>query len=439
MKMKWQVGQWGAALILGLLLCFGVSYLPEGVMTRGAWVAGVVLILWLLELVPVYVPTLLLWVAIPWLVEIPEVDLRQALGWSADPVLALFFGGFALSVAAAKTGWDARMVGVAIYFSGASRRRLLVGTALATAFCSMWISNIAGAALMLVALHPILSKGDASDAFRRALLMAVAFGANFGGMATPIGSGPNAIAFAALENRVPITFLGWMIWGVPLMGIMIAGLLGFLMIRYRVSGSLKIPELMIPKLNREGWGVGMIFALMMIGWLTESWHGVSSAIVALTGGVMLFGSGLLNREDLGKIDWSTLFLIAGGLALGGLLERSGLLAFVVGKIPWSSLSPFERALVLAAGSAGLSALLSNTATATMLVPIATTFDSGMGGPMLVALAASLGGPFVISTPANAMVNGEGGVKSTDFLIPGIIFMIVGIVGLAWMVSSDLVR
>ncbi len=206
-----------AILIVG---CLSVSliWITEPVMSRATIVAGVCLTLWLTEVVPPYVPTFVLWALTPLLLFGfgDQFQLTRVLGWSANPVLALFLGGFALSVAASRYGIDSLIARLAVRLSRGSKLLLLVLTMAATAALSMWMSNIAAAAMMIAALHPLFAEVSKTDRFRRALLMGIAIGANFGGMAAPIGTGPNAIAIAAISSSLVITFTGWMFFALPL-------------------------------------------------------------------------------------------------------------------------------------------------------------------------------------------------------------------------------
>jgi sodium-dependent dicarboxylate transporter 2/3/5 len=390
-------------------------------------VAGVCLILWLSEIVPPYVPTFVLWALAPLLLAPLGEDfgLRRVLGWSADPVLVLFLGGFTLGVAARRHGIDTWIAGTAVRLAGGRRLALLLLTAGATATLSMWMSNIAAVAMMLASLRPLLAGMPDDPRFRRALLIGVALGGNFGGIATPIGSRPTAIALAAI-SEYPISFLSWMAFALPLAaGLLLAGLV-FLAARYRVRGASLLPELprVTPTVGAR-WVIA-VFVATVAAWLTEPVHGASAALVALAAPVLLFGSGLLGREDLSRLDWSTLILIAGGIGLGHLLEASGLVAAVAGSVPWAAVPPLGRTLLLCSASAVLAALMSNTAAVTMLIPLAASLDPSPSTAVLIAVSASLGIPFVISTPPNAMVHGEGGVRSTDLLVPGLILMVLGV-------------
>jgi sodium-dependent dicarboxylate transporter 2/3/5 len=169
----------------------------------------------------------------------------------------------------------------------------------------------------------------------------------------------------------------------------------------------------------------ILFFLTVVAWLTEPLHRIPSAIVALITTAALFGSGLLKRDDLARIDWSTLLLIAGGIGLGNLLDQSGVIRVASGAMHWQQLPPVARLFTLCFASAFLSALMSNTAAVTMLIPLAAGIDPAPSTAILIAIAASLGIPFVISTPPNAMIYGEGGITFSDLAVPGLILMILG--------------
>jgi solute carrier family 13 (sodium-dependent dicarboxylate transporter), member 2/3/5 len=417
-----------ALILISVFIVSSLIWIKEPILRRGILVAAVCLTLWLTEVVPPYVPTFVLWALTPLLLFgfSDQFQLTRVLGWSANPVLALFLGGFALSVAASRYGIDSLIARLAVRFSRGSKLLLLVLTMAATAALSMWMSNIAAAAMMIAALHPLFAEVSKTDRFRRALLMSIAIGANFGGMATPIGTGPNAIAIAAISSSRSITFTGWMIFALPLtLGLLLTGLL-LLIVRFRIRGPVnKLGDIPVKTPNLRAWLVMLIFFLTVSAWLTEPFHRVPSAIVALITTAVLFGSGLLRRDDLARIDWSTLLLIAGGIGLGNLLEQAGRVRVAAGSMPWQEVPHVVRLFTLCFTSALLSALMSNTASVTMLIPLAAGIDPAPSTAILIAIAASLGIPFVISTPPNAMVYGEGGVRSSDLAIPGIVLMILG--------------
>ncbi len=396
---------------------------------RAALLGSACLVLWLSELIPPYATTLLLLTLTPVLLGPLDAAFRApaVLRWVADPVIALFFGGFTLSAAASRYGIDARVAGLVVRSSRGRRRLLIALVSTGTATLSMWMSNIAAPAMMLAALRPLLRTTPLEDPFRRALLLSIALGANFGGMATPIGSGPNALAIAAVGDRVSITFVDWMVLAIPLTVGMLALGVVMLIVGFRVKGKLEQAEPPALSPHPGAKWVAVIFFAAVAGWLTEPLHGIPSSVVALAAATLLFGSRLLTREDLSRIDWPTLLLIAGGISLGHLLERSGLISLVAGGIDWSAFSPTARLFSLVLVCALLSAVMSNTATATFFIPLAMGIDPSPSTAVIMAIGASFGMPFTISTPANAMIYGEGGLRLIDLLWPGLVLMLFGCV------------
>ncbi|MES2645045.1 MAG: SLC13 family permease [Myxococcota bacterium] len=428
--------RWGLAIVAAAV---GAGASVAGFADPAAAWAGalcsVVLALWLAEVVPPFVPTLLLLVAVP--LALPAFSTRDVLGWVADPVLALFFGGFVLGEAARVHGIDRKLAAAAVRHTHGHPRRLVAAIALTTAFLSMWMSNIAAAALMVACVRP-LCPGD--DRLRRAVLVAVALGANLGGMATPIGSGPNAIAIAALAE--PISFVAWMAFAVPLVVLALGVAVGLLYVLHRVGGKgtsgvapdapVVTPETLATTTEPPPRPVLIsIVALVAIGaWLTEPLHGVDAPTVSLALAAVLFGTGLVPAARLRDVDWSTLLLIAGGIALGRLVEATGLLTPVAAGLASVGGPPGLRLLALLTAAATLSAVMSNTGTAALLVPLAmAVLPDVPSAPILVALAASFGMPFVVSTPPNAMAVGAG-ARAGDIAVPGLVLLVGGCLVLA---------
>ena len=393
---------------------------------RAAVLGGYCVALWLTEAVPLWVPTLVVWAGTPLLLGGfgPEFGLPSVLRASADPVLALFFGGFALAAAAGAHGADRAVAALALRFSRGEGVRLMVLAAAATALLSMWMSNIAAAALMLGALRPVLDAEPPGGSLRRAVLLAVALGADVGGIATPIGTGPNALAIAAVEAYRPLTFVHWMALGVPLtVGLLAASLL-LAALWLRPAGRVALStDALHARVDRRV-PLAAVFGAAVALWLTEPLHGVRAWVVALGAAGALLALRLLRPRDLLRLDWGTLVLIAGGIALGALLGRSGLMELIAGRLPLGSTPPALRTLALCLLAASLSALMSNTGTATVLIPLAMTLVPAPSTAVLVAVSASLGVPFVISTPPNAMAVGAG-LRGRDLLFPGLVIMLGG--------------
>lgn len=422
---------------IAVVIVFSIAILPTPVLTLAAVIAGICLILWLSEAVPPFVPTFLLLALTP--ISLGSIDkkfgLPNVLAWAIDPVLALFFGGFVLGIATEKFGLDKRLANVALGSAGKSFAKFLLLVTLLTAFLSMWISNIASAALMLACLRPVLLDLETDNSLRRALLIGIALGADLGGIATPIGTGPNAIAISAMTAAGHnISFAGWMIFAVPLATGMI--LAAYFLILFRVrrqtgdwtNEAERLGSIIgknQQKISKGQIGFLLILTATIFLWLTEPWHRVPAGVVSLAATSALFLSGMLGKDDLLRVDWSTLLLIAGGIALGKLLEESELINTAAANVAWSELNPTLALFLLCLASAILSALMSNTATVVLLIPLAATLLPAPSTAILVAISASFGIPFFISTPPNAMVFGEGGVRFNDLFLLGLLLMIVG--------------
>jgi sodium-dependent dicarboxylate transporter 2/3/5 len=419
---------WLSAIAGGIAVAISLFFIPDPVQAKAVAIASICLALWLTEAVPPFVPTLLLLSLIPIALNGTTYRLSTVMGWMADPVLLLFLGGFSLGVAAQRYGIDAAITGLAVRWSGGQRLRLLALVMISTAMLSMWMSNTAAAAMMIAALRPMLVSTDIADRFRVVLLLGIAIAANLGGMGTPIGSPPNAIAVAALSGEHQVTLLGWMLFGLPLVAVLLAFAFGVLIFMNRIADG-KIaqtqPSVAVGIQGLRAWSVVIIFSAMVVAWLSEPLHGLSVSLVAVCGTIVLFGSGLLSRTDLRSIDWSTLILIAGGLGLGRLLQESGAIAAATTAIDWSVIPGGVRIAILIGIGSMMSAVMSNTATATMIIPLAYAIDPSPSTPILVALGTSLGMPFMISTPPNSLVYGEGGIRMQDLFWPGIIIMVVG--------------
>ena len=429
-----------AVVICAAIITVAVPQLvvDSEVYARVLSIGGLCLLLWISEIVPAFVPTLLLWTLVP--IFLSPFDAKFALpnvlSWAVDPVMALFFGGFVLGTATQAQGLDEQLAAFALRSAGGSVNRLLLIVILLTAFFSMWMSNIAAAAMVFACLQPVLAKVENDDILRRSLLVAVALGADLGGMATPIGTGPNAIAIASISSKHPISFLSWMVFALPLTVGMLTVSYVFLLWKmgktqrpaFATFGALTASGLAadISEGNRYSrTAFVLIFAATIFLWLTEPIHGIPAAVTALGSSAAIFLTGVLSKRDLARIDWSTLLLIAGGITLGRLLEQSSIISNLAASIPFAEMDPRLSLFLLCLAAALLSALMSNTATAVLLIPIAMVLVPSPSTAILIAISASFGVPFIISTPPNAMAFGQGGLRFSDMFWPGLIVMILG--------------
>lgn len=399
---------------------------------RAAIIATLCVLLWLTGWVRIWVPTIILWISTPILLGAfgEQFLLHRVVAWSANPILFLFLGGFALAAAAHRQGADVAIASLTVKAARGRQRRLVALAALATAGLSMWISNVAAAAMMLGALQPLLDREPHESRIRRGLLLSVALGANLGGIATPIGSGPNGIAMAAVARDVPIGFFHWMLFGVPLAFGLLIPAIGAIAVWLGPSGAVPVAGHDVARPPVRFKYLGFVLGVTVILWLSEPIHGVPAWMVAIGTIVMLLASPLLRWSDVLRLDWPTLFLIAGGIGLGALMEQTGLVRELAARLPLEGASPTLRLLGLSFAGAILGSIMSNTGTAALLIPVAATFDPSPSTAIIVAVSVSLGTSFVISSPPNAMVVARG-LPASHLLFPGLVLMLVGCVLVAF--------
>jgi sodium-dependent dicarboxylate transporter 2/3/5 len=417
-----------AAVVLASATAFGVAatllHWPVG--ARAGIIGATCLLLWLAQLVPVWVPTIVLWVGATVLLPGPAgtLDPERFLTWFADPVLLLFLGGFALAAAAERQGADRALAVLTVRLSRGRAARLVVLAAGATALLSMWISNIAAAALLFGTLRPIWAVRPATDRLRRAILVGVALGANLGGIGTPIGTGPNGIAMAAVSRVRHIDFLDWMLFAFPLAAGLVVAAIALVLLLLKPKGHIDTPALGEAVQSRRWRTLAAIFTLTVALWLSEPLHGLRAPTVALGTVAALFLSGVLRPTDAIRLDWATLVLIAGGIGLGRLLEAAGFLSQIAEHLLLPGVPAVIRVFSVAFVAAALSSLMSNTGAAAVLVPLAAAVDPAPSTAIIVAIACSLGMPFGISTPPNAMAIASG-LGTRDLMVPGLILMLGG--------------
>lgn len=440
--MKQRLGRITALTLVALFLGgAGFDYFSAWEMTQPGYVAlGILLTgatLWISEAVPLFVTSLLiLFLTIVWLapdIRAHGVDVSNEVFLSPffSDIILLFLGGFVLSAALHKLGLDAWLARAILRRSGRSVPRLLMAIMLVTAFLSMWLSNTATAAMMLALVLPIVRSLPASHPHRKALLLSVPFAANVGGLGTPIGSPPNAIGMQYMSNAgIAPTFGTWMLIGIPGAAVMLVLTWGVLLVVFRGSSDpvdLELPDAEIER-SPALYAVAGITILTVLGWMTGGLHGQSSGVVALIPVILFFGAGLLNVTDLRSLPWDVLLLMGGGLCLGVAMSRSGLADWLVGLLPVSGVEVFWLMVVFGAVAALMSSLMSNTATANLIMPIILGLAADPISPILigVAFACSLAMPLPVSTPPNAMAFSSGELSVGDMVRPGTLLTVAGI-------------
>ncbi len=335
-----------------------------------------------------------------------------------DSVIVLFLGGLVLAQALKKYDLDEWFTFIILKRIGNKPSQVLIGFMAVTAFLSMWMSNTATTALMIGLVIVLTQNIPQNDPLITALALGIPFSANIGGIATPIGTPPNALTISILQSKnINITFLGWMILGLPLTVILF--FIVYLVLKKYFKSSLKEINLIQEKNNefsREQKLILGVFLVTVLLWLTYELHKIPTSIVALLPVIIFSGSGLLKEEDFGRIGWDTLILMGGGLSLGMTIEKSGLSSWFVSQINFASFPNIVLLISITLITIFLTSFISNTSAAAILLPIAVSLSSKSIGPALtVGLSASIAMVLPVSTPPNAIAYGSGLIKTKDMV------------------------
>ena len=371
-------------------------------------------------------------------------NYKDVMAAFADPVIMLFLGGFVLAFAATKVGLDVQLAKLMLKPFGTNPKFVLLGVLLVIGVFSMFMSNTATAAMMLTFLTPVLATLPKDGGGRISLALAIPIAANIGGMGTPIGTPPNAIALGALEEAgYVVTFAGWMLRMVPYVIIMllIAWVLLQKMYPFKAKRiELKIEGQEVKATPFQKYVVWVTFALTIFLWVFEGLFKINSNIVAMIPFAVFSATGILKARHLEHINWAVLWMVAGGFALGTALNQTGLASTLIKTIPFASWNALVVMLVGGLICYFLSNFISNSASANLVVPILIivgkamagneTFDALGGVPAMiigVAICASLAMCLPVSTPPNALAHSTGMITTKQMAIVGIIMGVVGLV------------
>ena len=455
----------GIALAAVAVVSIFAFYWTQGALGLTERYALVVLIvaagLWTTEAIPLVATSLL----IPLLQSFTGVQpFKEALSPFFDPVVMLLLGGFLLAIAVEKQDLDEYFAHQILSRVRADARILILFIMATTAFLSMWISNTASTALMLtMALNLTEGVIDRRGNFPKIVVLSIAYSATAGGLATLVGTTTCAMAAGSLRDLVgyEITFLGWMFFGVPISVLLILFIWVVLFLVFPTEVR-RIPTLEFESKALSGRQrlTLIVFVFSILLWVTGKlpepladtigWpgHGMSSSVVAAIIAVLLLVSGLVDERDLPRVNWNTLLLIGGGLSLGSALEVSGL----VGRIGDSLLaltggrSGLLTIALVAVFGLGISIVASNTASASIFLPIAIGLGTSTGiSPVVLAvvvgISTSLDFMLPVGTPPNAIAYSTGRVKMGEMIKAGVILDVVGALitmGLAWLLWPSLI-
>jgi sodium-dependent dicarboxylate transporter 2/3/5 len=447
--------------VVSLLVSYGLFYLvqdPEFSITQSyvLFILFFAIALWVTEAIPPFaVGILIIGYLVFTLGQDDAENVKQYVQTWSDSVIWLFLGGFFLAEAMKKTGLDKDLLKITVPKFGNKSSVILLGFMLLTAVLSMLMSNTATTAMMIATITPILKNLGSSSPLSKNLLIGIPAAASIGGMGTIIGSAPNAIVVGALEGvGVSISFLEWMLFGVPI-SLIVIFVFWFALLR---SNPIKTKTLDLSyvfntvdervthdptpykrrQLNKKITLIILVVTLLM--WLTSGFTGVPVAMVSGIPIVFLTMLSIINSDEVRALPWDTLMLVAGGLSLGLAVQEQGLAEYFVGLIPADSINIYILYIAFALFTVIFSNIMSNTATATIFIPIAISLILSIGSvntitlPMIIGLSASCALLLPVSTPPNAIAFSTGMLHQSDFRFGG---LFVGLLGPAVVILWSL--
>ena len=442
----------------------GLSEQANAVLASTIWIA----IWWITEAIPIAVTALLPIILFP---LSGGLDLSATSGSFGHKYVFLYMGGFIIAIAIEKWNLHRRIALNIISLIGSDVRKIILGFMVATAFLSMWISNTATAVMMLPIGLAIIKQlqdnpdtiEDENQTFGKALMLAIAYSASIGGLATLIGTPPNLVLAGVVLDTYgyEITFMQWFIFGLPISVILI-----FICWKYLTKYAFTFKQKTFPggkeeikrllsklgKISYEEKVVAFVFALTAFCWITRSFllqkilPGLDDTIIAIFFAIVLFlipskkkGEQLINWEEAVKMPWGIILLFGGGMALAKGFEESGLAIWIGSQMTsLSGLPILVLVLVLIAAVNFLTEITSNLATTAMLLPVlapmALTIDVHPFVLMVgAAVAASCAFMLPVATPPNAVVFGSGYLRIPDMVSKGFFMNIISIIILTFFV------
>ena len=446
-----RIGLWlGPALLAATLL------LPApGGMSDAAWACvGMALLMatwWSTEAIPIPVTSLLPIVLVP---ALGLGSMGEATGSYANPIIYLFLGGFLLGIAMQRWNLHRRLALQVLKLVGHEPRRQIAGFMIATGFLSMWVSNTATAIMMLpigMSVISLLGDNDPEELGRyaTALMLAIAYSASIGGVATLIGTPPNALlaGYLAEDRGIDIGFAQWMLIGLPISIVMMSVAWWWLTRhRFRLDAGEGSAGMISDELSQLGrmspaeTRVGMVFAFAALAWVTRpllndmglAW--LSDTGIAIVAGLALFlvpsgrgdGERLMVWEEAQKLPWGILLLFGGGLALAGTITRTGLAAWIADQLAIFGTFPLLAMIgIVVLVIIFLTEVTSNTATAAAFLPLLGALALSLDiSPLLItvpaAIAASCAFMMPVATPPNAIVFAAGHMKIQSMIRAGFV-------------------
>ncbi|MDO1512535.1 DASS family sodium-coupled anion symporter [Maribacter confluentis] len=466
-KIKWLglvLGPLSFILIISFFHPEGLSKEANAVLASTLWIA----IWWITEVIPIAVTALLPLVLFP---LSGGLDLAATSGSFGHKYVFLYMGGFVIAIAIEKWNLHRRIALHIINLIGSDVRKIILGFMVATAFLSMWISNTATSVMMLPIGLAIIKQlrdnpdtiEDENQIFGKALMLAIAYSASIGGLATLIGTPPNLVLAGVVLDTYgyEITFMQWFMFGLP-----ISVLLLFICWKYLTrfafsfkqksfpGGKQEIKRLLsiLGKISYEEKIIAFVFALTAFCWITRSFllqrilPNLDDTIIAIFFAILLFlipskkkGHQLINWEEAVKMPWGIILLFGGGMALAKGFEVSGLAVFIGNQMTsLAGLPIFLLIVVLITAVNFLTEITSNLATTAMLLPVLAPMALSIDvHPFILmvgaAVAASCAFMLPVATPPNAVVFGSGYLRIPDMVSKGFFMNIISIIILTFFV------
>lgn len=457
----------GPIMFIIILIFFhpeGLNKPANAVLASATWVA----IWWITEALHIAITALLPIILFP---LSGGLELKATTASYGHKYIFLFFGGFVLALAIEKWNLHKRIALTIIRIVGTNVVHIILGFMIATAFLSMWISNTATAVMILpIGIAVVLQLKDNPDTiedenqiFAKALMLAIAYSASIGGMATLIGTPPNLVLAGIVQESygLEITFSQWFMFGFP-----ISLLFLFLSWLYLTKVAFKFKQKEFPggkdEINKQLKKLGkvsfeekmilVVFILTAFAWISRSFllqkfiPEIDDTIIAMCSAFLLFllpskekGNSLMNWKDAVKLPWDILVLFGGGMALALGFESSGLALWIGNQLIALETFPLILLLLILIASVNfLTEITSNLATTAMLLPILVSLANAIGvNPYLLlvgaTVAASCAFMLPVATPPNAVVFGSGYLKIEDMIKKGLWMNILSIILLTLIV------
>ncbi|NCF63897.1 MAG: DASS family sodium-coupled anion symporter [Gammaproteobacteria bacterium] len=412
--------------------------------------------LWITEAVPAFAVGLLIMGYLVFALGTPLLhpepwDVSPYLNTWSSPVIWLMLGGFFMAEGLSRTGLDRQLFAWAIKPAGTRPGSVLLAVMLTSAVASMFISNTSTTVLMIGAVLPLVRQAGRDEPFSKALMVAIPLAASVGGMGTIIGSAPNAIAAGVAAGfGQDINFIQWMLLGVPVaLGLVIVA--WFFMLKLYPATmeefSLDLQGMEEPELpgKRDRLIVAALSVATVLMWMTTPLHGIHVAAISLIPIVGLTMTQVMGAAQVRGLPWDTLMLVAGGLSLGAAVVDTGLADRLASWLEFLTVFDMDGLVfaALALITVTLSNFMSNTATVSLILPVAVALLPGreMETCLILGLSASCALLLPVSTPPNAVAYSTGEIQTRDLRPGGLLIGLLGpllivawVMLISWMIT-----